>query len=359
MCTCHGLLRTGPPPDNLHSLPDSRRAPESGDSWLTCIHYLTPAHLSRARSFDGSVVGCSAVCHAGSPHMTGSTGHHKSLRGARLWRYSCATNSTPNRRRDDAGRRHRPCDDAHVRGARLRRHRGDDTLTVPLNDSEAGGTYDEQFTKAYSGVTPDGTPVYIYVPEGTPLDGKAPTGVDSLDPAFDPTAGDEFVPCDDAVASDYTITQAQIDYMGDQLANQIVAVDEEHFGPMDAADPDDPASDSLVMLVYNVQDDSYYNCGEDSYTAGYFAPDLHRLGRHERHRHRRVRLGEPGRTRTTRSGATTTRRTTRPRCTKASSRTSSSTCCTTTATRASCRGSMRVSRTSRHSSTDTTPQDRT
>ena len=142
----------------------------------------------------------------------------------------------------------------------LRGAPGDDTLTVPLNDSEAGGTYDEQFTKAYSGVTPDGTPVYIYVPEGTPLDGKAPTGVDSLDPAFDPTAGDEFVPCEDAVASDYTITQAQIDYMGDQLANQIVAVDEEHFGPMDAADPDDPASDSLVMLVYNVQDTSYYNC---------------------------------------------------------------------------------------------------
>ena len=150
---------------------------------------------------------------------------------------------------------------------------GDDTLTVPINDSEAGGTYDEQFTKAYSGETPDGTPVYIYVPEGTPLDGTAPTGVDSLDPAFDPTAGDEFVPCADAVASDYTVTQAQIDYMGDQLANQIVAVDEEHFGPMDAADPADPASDSLVMLVYNVQDTSYYNCGEDSYTAGYFAPD--------------------------------------------------------------------------------------
>ena len=81
-------------------------------------------------------------------------------------------------------------------------------------------------------------PVYIYVPEGTPLDGTAPTGVDSLDPAFDPTPGDEFVPCADADVADYTLTQAQIDYMGDKLANQIVAVDEEHFGPMDAADPD-------------------------------------------------------------------------------------------------------------------------
>ena len=150
---------------------------------------------------------------------------------------------------------------------------GEPIITVPINDSEAGGTYDQEFTLVYASTTPDGTPVYIYVPEGTPLDGTAPTGVDSLDPAFDPTAGDEFVPCADADPSDYTVTQAQIDYMGDQLANQIVAVDEEHFGPMDAADPEDPASDSLVMLVYNVQDTSYYNCGEDSYTAGYFAPD--------------------------------------------------------------------------------------
>lgn len=150
---------------------------------------------------------------------------------------------------------------------------GDETMIVPINDSEAGGTYDQEFTKVYSDATPDGTPVYIYVPTGTPLDGSAPTGVDSLDPAFDPTEGDEFTPCAGADASDYTLTQAQIDYMGDQLADQIVAVDEEHFGPMDAADPADPASDSLVMLVYNVQDESYYQDCADTYTAGYFAPD--------------------------------------------------------------------------------------
>ena len=151
---------------------------------------------------------------------------------------------------------------------------GEPTLTLPINDSEAGGTYEQDFTQAYAGATPDGTPVYIYVPEGTPLDGTAPTGVASLDPAFDPTPGDEFVPCADSSVEDYTITQAQIDYMGDQLANQIVAVDEEHFGPMDAADPDEPASDSLVMVVYNVQDEQYYDCSQTSYTAGYFAPEF-------------------------------------------------------------------------------------
>jgi hypothetical protein len=150
---------------------------------------------------------------------------------------------------------------------------GEPTITLPINDSEAGGTYDQEFTRVYAGTTPDSTPVYIYVPVGTPLDGTAPTGVASLDPAFDHNPGDEFVPCADASADDYVLTQAQIDYMGDQLANQIVAVDEEHFGLMDAADPAQPASDSLVMVVYNVQDANYYDCAETSYTAGYFAPD--------------------------------------------------------------------------------------
>lgn len=151
---------------------------------------------------------------------------------------------------------------------------GEPTITLPINDSEAGGTYDQDFTRVYAGETPDGTPVYIYVPVGTPLDGSAPEGVDSLDPAFDQNTDDEFLPCDDRDVADFTITQDQIDYMGDQLANQIVAVDEEHFGLMDAADPNHPESDSLVMVVYNVQDANYYDCAETTYTAGYFAPDF-------------------------------------------------------------------------------------
>jgi immune inhibitor InhA-like protein len=150
---------------------------------------------------------------------------------------------------------------------------GEPTLTLPINDSEAGGTYDQEFERVYAGTTSDGTPVYIYVPTGTPLDGSAPTGVTSLDPAFDPTPGDEFVPCADADAADFTLTQAEIDYLGDQLSQQIVAVDEEHYGEMDAADPAQPASDSLVMVVYNVQDANYYDCAETTYTAGYFAPE--------------------------------------------------------------------------------------
>ena len=150
---------------------------------------------------------------------------------------------------------------------------GDDIITLPINDSEAGGTYDQNFDLVYSNTTPDGTPVYIYVPADTPLDGTAPAGIASLDPAFDQNPDDEFVPCADSDVADFTLTQDQIQYMGDQLSSQIVAVDEEHFGPMDQADPDDPASDSLVMVVYNVQDELYYDCAQESYTAGYFAPD--------------------------------------------------------------------------------------
>ena len=44
---------------------------------------------------------------------------------------------------------------------------GEPTITLPINDSEAGGTYDQDFTRVYAGVTTDGTPVYIYVPAGT------------------------------------------------------------------------------------------------------------------------------------------------------------------------------------------------
>ena len=151
---------------------------------------------------------------------------------------------------------------------------GDDTIVVPINDSAAGGTYYQPFTRAYAGETAEGTPVYVYVPQGTDLEGGAPTGVHSLDPAFDHNPDDEFVPCADNAADDYALSQAQIDYLGDELAGQIVHVDEQHFGPMDAANPEDPASDSLVTLVYNVQDESYYDCSVSTYTAGYFAPDF-------------------------------------------------------------------------------------
>ena len=147
---------------------------------------------------------------------------------------------------------------------------GDPTMLVHLNDSEAGGSYHQTFERAYAGETADGTPVYIYVPEGG-IGGAE--GVTSLDPSFDHNPNDAFTPCADGSVDDYLITQAQIDALGDELANHIVPVDETHFGDIGLADPNDPDSDALVMLVYNVQDESYYDCSVDTYTAGYFAPE--------------------------------------------------------------------------------------
>src|SRR5690606_20350879 len=68
---------------------------------------------------------------------------------------------------------------------------GDPTITVDLNDSHAGGTYEETFELAYSNATTTGTPIYIYVPEGSIGD---PT-VDSVNPQFDHNPADEFEPC--------------------------------------------------------------------------------------------------------------------------------------------------------------------
>jgi hypothetical protein len=146
---------------------------------------------------------------------------------------------------------------------------GDPTITITINDSHAGGSYDQVFELAYDNTTPTGTPVYIYVPEGAIGD---PT-VDSVNPQFDHDPTDEFDPCADNTPAENLMTQEQIDALGDELANQIVAVDEAHYGEIGLADASDPNSDALVLLAYNVQDESYYDCSVTTYTAGYFAPE--------------------------------------------------------------------------------------
>ena len=148
---------------------------------------------------------------------------------------------------------------------------GDPTITVPINDSFAGGTYQLEFKRVYAGATPTGTPVYIYVPSGW-TSGQV-DGIAGIDPQFDPNPNDAFTPCATHPDSEYVITQAQINFLGDLLASQIVGVDEAHFGPLGLANASDPNSDSLVVLVYNVQDRFYYDCAATIYTAGYFAPE--------------------------------------------------------------------------------------
>jgi len=143
---------------------------------------------------------------------------------------------------------------------------GDETLTVTLNDSHAGGSYDQVFEKVYANTTEAGTPVYIYVPDG----GIGDPSVNSLNPAYDHNPADAFEPCADNTTAEYLITQEQIDFLGDELTDHIVATDEAHFGP---AGTPPGGTDAIVMLVYNVQDESYYDCAVTTYTAGYFAPE--------------------------------------------------------------------------------------
>src|SRR5215210_8674366 len=146
---------------------------------------------------------------------------------------------------------------------------GDPEITVPINDSAAGVTYPQTFDRAFSGQTADGTPVYIYVPDGGI---GAVEGVRSLDPQFDPSTTDDFAPCATTPNEDFVITQAQVNALGSELVSGnaanpgIVAVNEQHYGEMGG-------SNALVVLVYNVQDEAYYDCAESTYTAGYFAPD--------------------------------------------------------------------------------------
>jgi Immune inhibitor A peptidase M6 len=143
---------------------------------------------------------------------------------------------------------------------------GDPIITISLNDSYAGGSYLQDFEKAYAGVTKDGTPVYIYVPVG----GIGDPSVKGLNPAFNPPGGDPAaVPCADNLASDYLITQAQIDQLGNELRDHIAAIDVAHYGPITGGQ-----DNALVTLVYNVTDGSYYDCAETTYTAGYFAPEF-------------------------------------------------------------------------------------
>jgi hypothetical protein len=146
---------------------------------------------------------------------------------------------------------------------------GDATITITINDSHAGGSYDQVFEKVYANTSGTSAPVYIYVPQGAIGD---PT-VNSVNPQFDHNPGDSFTPCADNTPAENLMTQAQVDTLGDELHDQIVAVDEAHYGEIGLADPTDPNSDALVLLAYNVQDESYYDCSVTTYTAGYFAPE--------------------------------------------------------------------------------------
>ncbi len=145
---------------------------------------------------------------------------------------------------------------------------GDPTLTLDVGDSAAGGEVLLTFERAYANTTVDGTPVYVYVPQGS----IGNEDVFGMSPALDPNPADAFAPCPSKFeAGDYLVTQDQINTLGDELTNQIVRVDEEHFGFVGSAGD---SGDAIVLLAYNVFDDFFYDCAADTYTAGFFAPNF-------------------------------------------------------------------------------------
>ena len=151
-------------------------------------------------------------------------------------------------------------------------------VTLHLNDSGYGGSFDLDFDVAYSGDA-DGREVYVLAPVGWAATASG-VSVAGISQGWDPTAQfdlddgdttsppdgdpDDVQPCEDG--DEHVMTQAQIDSLGDSVAN-IVAVDENHFGPVEGDAP-------IVVLAYNILDEAFYDCSYPSYTAGYFAPDL-------------------------------------------------------------------------------------
>ena len=154
---------------------------------------------------------------------------------------------------------------------------GDNTVTMHLNDSGYGGSFDLEFDVAYTGGA-DGRPVYVLAPVGWQTSGEDGAEVDGLYQGWDPTAQfdakdgdtngdgdpDDVTPCVDG--DEHVMTQEQITNLGDSVAD-IVAVDESHFGEVESEAP-------IVVLAYNILDEGFYDCAQTSYTAGYFAPDL-------------------------------------------------------------------------------------
>ena len=142
---------------------------------------------------------------------------------------------------------------------------GDSTITIAVTD-DLGGQPVITFERVYAGVSPSGTPVYVYAPVGW----QDPEGVVGIDPNADPDPTDADTPCGGDVA-DYTMTQAQLTSLGDELADHILAIDEAHYGEAGDAGASD---DALVVLAYNAFDEKFYDCSVTTYTAGYFAPEF-------------------------------------------------------------------------------------
>src|SRR5919112_4895532 len=92
---------------------------------------------------------------------------------------------------------------------------GDPTLTLGVGDDVAGGETELTFVKYFEGTTPNGTPVYVYAPDGGV--GDVPTGVAGADPQWDPNPNDTLTPCASNATADHQISATPPEGLGNEL----------------------------------------------------------------------------------------------------------------------------------------------
>ena len=126
-----------------------------------------------------------------------------------------------------------------------------DELTITVSDDGLGVDYDETFV-----VVEDGTHGIILIEKAA---------YDSYD-----SATDEYTfPNPYACWRDYDIiTGAQLSYLLDEFDTNIYPTEAEVFGePLARGDE----GQKTWILIFNIRDESYYDCGQTTYVAGYFS----------------------------------------------------------------------------------------
>ncbi len=92
-----------------------------------------------------------------------------------------------------------------------------------------------------------------------------------------------------------SMTADQVQSLGDELTDQIVAVDEAHYGEIGLADPADPNSDALVAARLQRAGRVVLRLRGHHLYRGLLRPGVHLGPRDERDGRRQLRLGQPDR----------------------------------------------------------------
>ena len=199
---------------------------------------------------------------------------------------------------------------------------GDPTIQVPINDSTSGASYTQTFVRAFAGETEDGTDIYIYVPAGA-LTGVA--GVAASTRSSTRTRATSSCRARRRRTATTRSRRRRSTSSATRSQNQIVRVDEAHFGQIGLAER---ATRQRRARRARLQRSGrlLLRLRRDVVHGRLLRAGLHLRPWHERDRHRRARLGEASADGKPTASIPDTR---------ASSPTSSSTCSWSTRTRPS------------------------